>query len=232
MQLAYDGTMPRTASSRSCLPCASEFLLEFVIGVEVVLDRALGVAGDEDELFGAGGQRLFGRVLDQRLVDDRQHLLRACLRRRQEARAAPGHRKYRRPDFRHARSFKSSLAQAGSGMILDRAATASMHGRLQADEAPVSAGRASPAVLQSPGLSSARGLAAGFGQSAAAARRLFEADVAAVLLEHLLPDAFDLEQVFGRAKRPVLLPVLDDGLRLRRPDAVEFLGQRRWRPPS
>ena len=40
-------------------------------------------------------------------------------------------------------------------------------------------------------------------------------------------DAFDLEQVFGAAERPVFLPVLDDRLRLRRADAVEFLGERR-----
>ena len=48
----------------------------------------------------AGGQRLLHRVLDERLVDDRQHLLRARLGGGQEARAAPGHRKHGGADHR------------------------------------------------------------------------------------------------------------------------------------
>ena len=74
--------------------------LELLVGVEVVLDGALGGAGDEHQAARAGGQRLLDGVLDQWLVNHRQHLLRARLGRRQEARAAPGHRKHRGADHR------------------------------------------------------------------------------------------------------------------------------------
>ena len=79
-----------------------EFLLELVVGVEMVLDRPLGRAGDEHQLFGAGLQRLFDRVLDQRLVDDRQHLLGTGLGGRQEPGAASRHGKDCRPDLHAA----------------------------------------------------------------------------------------------------------------------------------
>ncbi len=82
-----------------------EFLLELVVGVEMVLDGALRRAGDEDELVGARRQGLLGRVLDEGLVDDRQHLLGARLRRRQEAGAAAGDWKYGRPDACHSGSL-------------------------------------------------------------------------------------------------------------------------------
>ena len=91
-----------------------EFLLEFVVGVEVVLDRALCVARDEHQLVGTGRKGFFGRVLDQRLVDDRQHLLRAGLGGRQEARAAPRHREYRRPDPRHEQSVVVPSSESGN----------------------------------------------------------------------------------------------------------------------
>ena len=64
----------------------------------MVLDRALGAAGDEKELLDAGGLRLLDRILDQRLVDDRQHLLWHRLGRRQKAGAEAGDRKYRLAD--------------------------------------------------------------------------------------------------------------------------------------
>ena len=54
--------------------------LELGIGVEMVLDSAFRRAGDKHEALGACSERLFHRVLNQRLVDDRQHLLRRCLR--------------------------------------------------------------------------------------------------------------------------------------------------------
>ena len=41
----------------------------------MILQRALAAAGDEDDLLDPGRQRLFDRILDQRLVDDGQHLL-------------------------------------------------------------------------------------------------------------------------------------------------------------
>ena len=75
-----------------------EQLLELLVGVEVVLDGALGGAGDEHQPARARGEGFLDRVLDQRLVDDRQHLLRARLGGRQEARAAPRDRENRRLD--------------------------------------------------------------------------------------------------------------------------------------
>ena len=41
--------------------------------------RGLAAAGDHAELLDAGGARLLDRVLDQRLVDDRQHFLGVAL---------------------------------------------------------------------------------------------------------------------------------------------------------
>jgi hypothetical protein len=67
-----------------------EFHLEFVRLVEVIGDRALVPAVDEHQHLGAGSDRLLGGVLDQRLVDDRQHLLRVGLGGRQETRAHAG----------------------------------------------------------------------------------------------------------------------------------------------
>ena len=53
----------------------------------MILDRVLAAAGDEDDVVDAGGERLFDAVLDDRLVDERQHLFRLRLGRREEARA-------------------------------------------------------------------------------------------------------------------------------------------------
>src|SRR3546814_1643895 len=50
----------------------------------MILDGLLAATGDEDEFLDAGGPGLFHRILDQRLVDDRQLLLRHRLGRRQK----------------------------------------------------------------------------------------------------------------------------------------------------
>ena len=68
-------------------PCLAGLLqrdFELEGHVEMVFDRALVAACDEDHLANAGGISLFHRVLDQRLVDDWQHFLGLGLRRRQE----------------------------------------------------------------------------------------------------------------------------------------------------
>ena len=82
-----------------------ELLLELVIGVEVVLDRSLRIAGDEHQLLRPSRERFLGRVLDQRLVDDRQHLLGAGLGRRKEAGATAGHREHGRSDLGHSQTW-------------------------------------------------------------------------------------------------------------------------------
>ena len=62
-----------------------EQVLELVRQVEVVLDRPFLAGGDDDDLLDPGRDGLFHRVLDDRLVDQRQHLLRLRLRRGEEA---------------------------------------------------------------------------------------------------------------------------------------------------
>ncbi len=89
--------------------------LELGVRVEMVLDGALRTAGDEHQQARAGGQRLLGGVLDQRLVDDRQHFLRARLGGGQETRAAPGDGKHREANRRgsaHGGSFGSGILSA------------------------------------------------------------------------------------------------------------------------
>ena len=56
---------------------ASRFQLAFKLvgGVEMVFNGALAAAGDEDHMADAGGVGLFHRILNQRLVDHRQHFL-------------------------------------------------------------------------------------------------------------------------------------------------------------
>ena len=71
-----------------------QFGFQLVGLVEVVLDAALVAPGDEDHLGDAGSGSLFHRVLDQRTVDDRQHLLGLRLGGGKEAGTQPGDREY------------------------------------------------------------------------------------------------------------------------------------------
>ena len=66
--------------------------LELADPVEVVLERRLVAAGDHEHVVQAGRDGLLDDVLDGRLVDDRQHLLRHRLGRGQEAGAETGDR--------------------------------------------------------------------------------------------------------------------------------------------
>ena len=68
--------------------------LEFRVGVEMILDRALRRTCDEHQLGRAGRDGFLHRVLDQRLVHDRQHLFRTCLGRWQEPGPSTRNRKY------------------------------------------------------------------------------------------------------------------------------------------
>ena len=65
----------RTCSRRSRLAALREVALQLVGGVEVVLDRVLALAGDDDDGGEAGGHRLLDHVLDDGLVHQGQHLL-------------------------------------------------------------------------------------------------------------------------------------------------------------
>ena len=68
--------------------------LQLRIPIEVILDGALGAAGDENEPGGTGRDRLFHRILYEWLVDDRQHFLRHRLGGRQKPCSAPCYGKY------------------------------------------------------------------------------------------------------------------------------------------
>ena len=67
-----------------------EQVLELVRDVEVILDRALLARGHDDDLLDAGGDGLLDRVLDHRLVDEREHLLRLGLGRREKSGSPTG----------------------------------------------------------------------------------------------------------------------------------------------
>ena len=67
-----------------------EQVLELVVEIEVVLDRALLAGGDDDHLLDAGRDGLLDRVLDHGPVDEREHLLRLRLRGGEEAGAPAG----------------------------------------------------------------------------------------------------------------------------------------------
>src|SRR5213594_4423434 len=67
-----------------------QVVLELEGGVKVVLDRALAPTGHDDDLREARRDRLLDDVLDHGLVDEREHLLRLRLRRREESRSEPG----------------------------------------------------------------------------------------------------------------------------------------------
>ena len=70
-----------------------EQVLQLVGVVEMVLDGALLAAGDDDDLLDAGGDCFLDAVLDDRLVDERQHLLGLRLGGGQEPRSPAGGRK-------------------------------------------------------------------------------------------------------------------------------------------
>ena len=64
----------------------------------MILDRILAAAGDEDDVGDTGRQRLLDPVLNDRLVDERQHLLRLRFGRREKTSAEAGCRKDRFAD--------------------------------------------------------------------------------------------------------------------------------------
>ena len=55
------------------LAIALEIFFQFDGPVEVVLDRAFAPSGDDDNVFDSGGNRFFHGILNEWLVDERQH---------------------------------------------------------------------------------------------------------------------------------------------------------------
>ena len=85
----------------------------------MVLERAFAAAGDEDHLLDPGLARLLDRILDQRPVDDRQHLLGHRLGRGQEA-GAEARRPGKRPCGRAFIRVRRSGSSAGRRVAVDR----------------------------------------------------------------------------------------------------------------
>ena len=110
---------PAAASSRSCLPCAASSCSSSWSVSKWSSIARLAEPVMKTSFSAPACQRLFDRVLDQRLVDDRQHLLGAGLGGRQEPRAAPCDGKHCRPDL-HAVQTLVSPASGRYRMILDR----------------------------------------------------------------------------------------------------------------
>ena len=101
----------------------AQHLLELEVAVEVVLERSLAAAGDEQDVLEAGGHGLLDDVLDGRLVDDRQHLLGRRLGGRQEPRAEPGRGDDRLADRRlaaHAPTLDDRVGHDGPVTIASR----------------------------------------------------------------------------------------------------------------
>ena len=66
--------------------------------VEIIDERRFAAAGDEDQLLDPRLARLVDRILDQRPVDDRDHLLGNALGGREQAGAETGDREHRLAD--------------------------------------------------------------------------------------------------------------------------------------
>src|SRR5579872_1236301 len=75
---------------------------ELELAVEMIFDDAFVAARDENEMLDSSLASFVHHMLNQRPVDDRQHLLRHGLGRRQEPGAEPGYGEDRFTDAFHA----------------------------------------------------------------------------------------------------------------------------------
>ena len=72
-------------ASTSCLAALLQRRFQLERDVEMLHQPGLAAAGHHAELLDPRSPGFLHRILDQRLIDDRQHFLRRCLGRRQEA---------------------------------------------------------------------------------------------------------------------------------------------------
>src|SRR5690606_18154896 len=89
---------PRELGQLLVLAALRQRVVQLELDVEMILDHRLVAAGHEDEMLDARLARLVDHILDNRTVDDRQHLLRHSLRRRKKTRPQTGYWKYRLAD--------------------------------------------------------------------------------------------------------------------------------------
>src|SRR6266702_1502601 len=99
------------------LSTRSELRLDLVGLVEMVLDGALVAPGDEHHVVDPCRDGFLDRVLNERFVDDRHHLLRARLGGRKEAAAHAGHGENGLCYSSHCLTLISSLLQRGDKMF-------------------------------------------------------------------------------------------------------------------
>ena len=90
--LAWRRLQALQAGELIVLAALGERIVELELDVEVILDDRLVAPGHEDEMLDAGLARLVDHILDDRPVDDGQHLLRNGLGGRKEPRAETGDR--------------------------------------------------------------------------------------------------------------------------------------------
>ena len=76
-----------------------EHAFEFVADVEVIFDGLLAAAGDDEDLVAAGGHGFFDSVLDDGLIDQREHFFGLGFGGGQEARSEAGGGEYGFADF-------------------------------------------------------------------------------------------------------------------------------------
>src|SRR5213079_2744205 len=81
------------------LPALQQRTFELRRTVEVVENRVLPLGIDDDQLLEARVERFLDPILQNRLIDQRQHLLGDDLRRRKEARAEARARKHTRAEL-------------------------------------------------------------------------------------------------------------------------------------
>jgi hypothetical protein len=101
----------------------------------MVIERALAAAGDEDHLLDARFARFLDRILDERLVDDRQHLLGHRLGGGEEAGAEAGDREHGLANRFHRFStvkigaVRGAEGRSGRPRALPNGGAARRHGR-------------------------------------------------------------------------------------------------------
>ena len=107
-----------------------EHFFQLVADIEVIFDRSLAAARDDDDLVATGSQRLFYAILNDWFINDRQHFFWLGFGRRQEARAQTCCRKHRLADFhRHLELPRINEDQYFSQLVFQFVSASVLTGR-------------------------------------------------------------------------------------------------------